>query len=81
MHEKGHVKSFNDIFKYIPKSIVAKDLGTKVDRFNRLMNRVEKFTLEDMARIAAFCDLELDLIYKLWKKEYQLQKETISTGQ
>ena len=80
MYEKGRVRSFNDIFKYIPKSIVAKDLGMKVDRFNKLMNRVKKFTFEDMELIADFCEMEFDIMLELWKKEYQLQKETISPG-
>ncbi|WP_431215069.1 hypothetical protein ACQ86N_10260 [Puia sp. P3] len=29
MYEAGHVASFNDIFKYIPKTVVANDLGKK----------------------------------------------------
>ena len=30
----GNIVTFNDIFEYIPKTIVAIDLGKKVDRFN-----------------------------------------------
>ncbi len=33
MINDGKIVSFNDIFKFIPKTIVAKDLGKKVDRF------------------------------------------------
>jgi len=78
MHEKGLERSFNDIFKLVSKTIVAKNLGTKVDRFNRLMRRVEKFTLEDIALIGTFCDMNLDIMTELWKEEYRRQKEAIS---
>jgi len=40
MVENGKIEVFTDIFKYIPKTKVATDLGKKVDRFNELMNNV-----------------------------------------
>jgi hypothetical protein len=75
MYEKGHVRSFNDIFRYVPKTVVAKNLGTKVDRFTKLMKRVEKFTLEDIVLIGTFCDMSLDIMTELWKEEFRRQKE------
>jgi len=56
--ESGQLVSFNQMFKYIPKTIVAKDLGKKVDRFNVLMNHVDEFTLKELFRIGHFCKLD-----------------------
>ena len=73
----GKIKSFNDIFKYIPKTVVATDLGKKVDRFNALMNKVEGFTIDELFKIARNCKLEESKILELTLNEYQLQKAKI----
>jgi hypothetical protein len=76
MLSEGKIVSFTDIFKYIPKTIVANDLGKKVDRFTVMMNQVEKFTLEELFRIAAFCRLTRDQMFGLMLKEYVKKHET-----
>ena len=77
MIETGKIKSFNDIFKYIPKTIVAKDLGKKVDRFNALMSRVEEFTLIDLFLIAGFFEVDEDVILRLIMTDYRRNKSEI----
>jgi hypothetical protein len=77
MYETGKIASFNDIFKYIPKTVVAKDLGKKVDRFNSLMSRVEEFSLEDLFTMARFFDLGEWDILKLIMCEYMKGKSEI----
>jgi hypothetical protein len=77
MIETGKIKSFNDIFKYIPKTIVAKDLGKKVDRFNALMSRVEEFTLTDLFLIAGFFEVDEDVILRLIMTDYRRNKSEI----
>lgn len=74
MYQRGRVKSFNDIFLYIPKTIVAGDLGIKVTRFNNLMSNVENFVIRDIIMIGSFCELDLDIVLELWKNEYLSQK-------
>jgi hypothetical protein len=49
---KGNIKSFNEIFFFIPKTIVANDLGKKVNRFNEMMEHVGKFTLDELSVLA-----------------------------
>jgi hypothetical protein len=72
----GQIKSFKDIFLYIPKSVVARDLGINNVRFTRLMNDVGDFTLNDIFRLAAFCEIdELDLL-KLVDRQYQESKKS-----
>jgi hypothetical protein len=73
----GKIVSFNDIFKFIPKTVVATDLGKKVDRFTELMKRVEGFTLEELFMIAKFCDVEEAEMLKLAENEYVIGKSKI----
>jgi len=73
----GKIRSFNDIFDYIPKTVVATDLGKKVDRFNALMNKVEGFTLDELFKIARNCKIEEGKILELALNEYLHQKAKI----
>jgi hypothetical protein len=70
MLDAGKIEVFNDIFKYIPKTKVATDLGKKVDRFNELMNNVEGFNLKDLFLIAKFCEMTEKEILDLTLKQY-----------
>jgi len=74
MVENGKIEVFTDIFKYIPKTKVATDLGKKVDRFNELMNNVEDFILKDLFIIAGFCELEEEKMLDLVLKQYRETK-------
>lgn len=78
MIDSGDIVSFNDIFNYIPKTIVAKDLGKKVDRFSALMNKVEGFTIGELYTIAKFCNISESQIYQLIEKEYYRSKSKIT---
>ena len=73
----GKITTFNDIFKFIPKTVVATDLGKKVDRFTELMNRVEGFTLEELFIIAKFCDIDEPQMLKLAENQYLKSKSKI----
>ena len=77
MMNDGKIQTFNDIFKFIPKTVVATSLGKKVDRFTELMNKVEKFTVEDLFTIARFCSLTEGQILQLVEKEYLKTKSKI----
>ena len=70
MVDAGKIEVFTDIFKYIPKTKVATDLGKKVDRFNELMNNVEDFNLKDLFLIAKFCEMTERDILELVLKQY-----------
>lgn len=74
MRDQGKIVTFNDIFKYIPKTVVANDVGKKVDRFTELMGRVEKFTLEEIFIMARLCEMTenemLDLVLADYKKKH-----------
>ena len=50
MLSQGQIESFTDIFKYIKKTVVANDLGKKVDRFTVMMEQPKKFPLRMFLR-------------------------------
>lgn len=79
MYETKHIQSLNDIFykKVVPKTIVANDMGMKMTRFNKLMNKVELFTLEQILHIASFCKMDPNTFVGLWMAEYHKQKASI----
>ena len=77
MINAGNIESFNDIFKFIPKTVIANDLGKKVDRFTALMNRVEKFTVEELFTIARFCSIAEPKILELMYNEHLKNKKKI----
>ena len=77
MIASGNIVAFNDIFKYIPKTIVAKDLGKKVDRFNILMTHVEQFSLDDLFILAGFFDMENREMLNLVMNDYERSKQEI----
>jgi len=74
MFAEGKITSFNDIFEYIPKTIVAGDIGKKVARFNRVMLHINEFTLGDLFLIAKFCNLDEFEMVKLAVTEYKKKK-------
>lgn len=78
MIDNGDIVTFNDIFKYIPKTIVAKDLGKKVDRFSELMKKVEGFTLGELYTIGKFCRISESQITQLAEKQYLKNKSNIT---
>ena len=75
MYEKGRIKSLFDIFIYIKKTRVGLDIGMRVNRLNKFLNKVEAFTLTDIERIALLCGIDLAAMMDLWRKEYEIQKE------
>ena len=73
----GKIKTFSDIFKFIPKTVVATDLGKKVDRFTDLMNKVEGFTVQELFMMATFFELEESEILSLVENQYKMSKDKI----
>ena len=74
MVEKGEITLFNEMFRIIPKSVVAADLGKQNIRFTMLMNRIERFTLKDLFLLGKFFDLDERMIFELAYKQYLQQK-------
>jgi len=73
----GEIRSFEDIFRYIPKSAVAAHLKMKSDRLGRLIFKVEKFELKDVLFIGGLCWLSKPETLRLLAKSYEGQHTRI----
>jgi hypothetical protein len=77
--EKEHIKTFNDIYNYIPKSNLARELNMNTDRMTQLMEHPEKFTLEKLVKIAGVLDVDFKTILELVYQQLQENKKKIKT--
>ena len=75
MLEARRVQSFLDIFKFIPRTVVARDLGMKVARLSARLRHLENFTLAEIFIIGDFCGLSRLKILELIKAEFALRGE------
>ena len=71
MLDQGRIKSFTDIFLYLPKSVLAADLGKNLKRFNELLLHVEGFTIKDLVIISNLCGLTRMEIFRLIDEEFE----------
>ena len=71
--EKGDITEFNEMFKFIPKTVVARDLGAAPARFSEKMNQIEKFTLHDIFAIARILEVDNLAVLKLAANQYAAQ--------
>ncbi|HTR31582.1 MAG TPA: hypothetical protein VMH27_20060 [Puia sp.] len=66
MFEEGKLHRLEDIFDYVNRSTVAKDLGKKRDTLNRLMENPDRFTFGEARSLAELCGLNIIEILKLF---------------
>lgn len=83
MLQSGQLKSLNDIFRYVPKTVVATDLGKQNKRFNHLMYKVKDFTLGELVALGKLCHLEVSEILHLAEVEFlnQTRKSILTQKQ
>lgn len=66
--ETGHIKSFPDIFQYIPKTNVYKDLGVNFNRFSRAIIDPSILKLGELKEIAELFGIDpkkmIDMAYE-----------------
>ena len=75
MMSQGKIVSFTDVFKYIKKTVVAIDLGKKVDRFTVMMNDPKKFSVGDVYKMSGLFGISARQVFALIDNEY-LQKHS-----
>jgi hypothetical protein len=61
----GNVKSFQDIFDILPKTVVLKDLRIHNQRFNKLLHDVSLFPLQELYKIADLIEIDAKIIIDL----------------
>lgn len=76
----GHVKTLIEIFDSIPKSVVAKDLGISLDRFTKMINEVDRFSVRNLFRMATLIEVDELMILNLVYHQYQEGKRSKKRG-
>ena len=80
MYEAGKLTSFMDIFIHIPKTVVAGDMGIKIDTFNKMLACPDRFSLERIDELAQLVDLDLDTLVAMWLRYYREWKMGKTAG-
>jgi hypothetical protein len=58
----GHISSFRDIFNYIPKTIVYKDLHVNFNRFSRAIHNPALLTMKELMALADLFGIDAKLL-------------------
>lgn len=66
---KGGIKKFDDIFEYIPKSTVAKELHMNNTRIQNLINYPLNLSLKEVDRLATLFGCTSDKLIKLIRRQ------------
>jgi len=69
MLKAGGVKNFAYIFKFLPKTVVAKDMGITVPRCTTVINRPDELTLAEIRKLAQLFDYDFKKFLNLIAKE------------
>jgi hypothetical protein len=72
--EKGVIATWQDIFKYIPRSIVATHLGINNNRMKDLVDDPSPISLIHLSQIAAFLKVRFTVIADLAHKAMPVAK-------
>lgn len=81
MIETGRVRCFRDIFKYIPKTRVANDLGMKVDRWNQKADDLAEFGIRELQLIAFFIGVNRRVVIDLVLEEMDENDKRMTNDQ
>jgi hypothetical protein len=70
MFEERTIRTLEDIFKYIPKSTVAEEIGRKGATLDRYIKNVDNFPIEDIRSIGRLFELSLSEMLKLVEAQF-----------
>jgi hypothetical protein len=62
MIQEGAVKSFKDIFTYMPKSVISKALGKNNNRMGELIEEPTGFTFAEIITIAKLIEVDFAVV-------------------
>lgn len=74
MLDQGRIKKLTDIFIYIPRTVLANDIGKNLKRLNELLDRLENFTIKDLLIIGNLCDLSRREMLLLLDAEFDFRE-------
>jgi hypothetical protein len=72
----GYVKTLNEIFDTVPKTVVAKDMGTNLARLNKMIGDPQIYSFRDMVKLASLIEVDELAIMTLIYAQYQALKKS-----
>ena len=72
--EDGKIERLSDIFKFVPKTIVARDMGISLGQWDKYMEKVVPLTLKRLFRLAELCGITERQVLGLVMAEREYQK-------
>lgn len=79
MYARGHIRTFDELFKYIPKTVVAKDLGINLALFNKKLLRPVDFTIGQIDRMAELYGIAAATLIK-FAREASASRQDLPPG-
>lgn len=76
--ETKKIEQFEDIFKFLPKTKFAKDIGKHSDVIIRMLSNVNEVTVEIIEFLSDHLEVDVAIIYNLVHVQYrkQFKKDT-----
>lgn len=72
----GQIESFIQLFNHIAPSVVYKDIGVNYNRFKRLVNHPDEFTMKELITLSSYIDCDAKIIIDLAYNQYLSNKTT-----
>ena len=76
MLDQGRINKLMDIFTYVPKTVLAQDIGKNLKRLNELLDRLENFTIKDLIIIGNLCSLTRSEMLLLLDAEFEFREKS-----
>ena len=72
----GYMKTMQELYDAVPKSVIAKDMGTNLARLNKMIEDASLYTFVDMIKIAALIEVDEMAIMTLVYNQYAADKKS-----
>jgi hypothetical protein len=73
--EGNQIKEFRQIFDYVPKSTVYKDLGINYNRFTRAVKNIQEFKLEEIYHLSRLINVDEKVLLDLAHAQHVADKK------
>jgi hypothetical protein len=74
--DSNKIGEFRQIFDYVPKTTVYKDLGINYNRFTRAMKNIQEFKLEEIYHLSRLIGIDEKILLDLAHEQYIADKAT-----
>jgi hypothetical protein len=75
MIEANRIQKFSEVFKYIPKTIVARDTGHNYKAFVGRIIKPGNFTIDDIHKLSALFGTSPSKVFELVSADYPVKKK------